>query len=51
MLAEGSRISTDPVAMIESSGGRISERKLRLFAVECCRRHSDLLADTDSQSP
>src|SRR5262245_19240702 len=35
----------DPVEMLWSVGERSSERKVRLFAVACCRRIWDLLFD------
>lgn len=35
----------DPAALLASLEGRISERKLRLFACACCRRVWDLISD------
>jgi len=36
---------TSPVGMLQSLRGKISDRKLRLFACACCRRVWDLLPD------
>jgi hypothetical protein len=40
---------TNPTLMLELLRGQASERKLRLFAVACCRRVSHLLKDERSQ--
>jgi hypothetical protein len=41
--------STDPQTMLESVRGEVSERKLRLFAVACCRLVWHLLVDERSR--
>jgi hypothetical protein len=40
---------TDPKVMLDFLRGKASERKLRLFAVACCRRISHLLNDKRSR--
>src|SRR5262249_28862582 len=42
--------SADPGPMLDYLGERISERKLRLFAVACCRRHWALLGGEYARS-
>lgn len=40
-------VCTDPITMLEVLRGKASERKLRLFAVACCRKvHHLLVAET-----
>jgi len=41
--------STDPEVMLEFLGGEASDRKLRLFAIACCRRVWHLLNDEQGQ--
>jgi hypothetical protein len=41
--------SADPDAMLDYLAGRITERKLRLFACACVRRHWSALADDRSR--
>src|SRR4051812_27648773 len=40
---------TDPRPMLEFVRGEASDRKLRLFAVACCRKAWDLLTDPRSR--
>lgn len=42
--------ATDPGPMMEFLGHRVSERKLRLFAVACCRRVEHLFSDLRSRA-
>ena len=43
-------VCTDPVLMVEFLRGKVSERKLRLFAVACCRRLRHLLVPEASEA-
>src|SRR5215475_5478236 len=41
--------ATDPKLMLEFRRGKASERKLRLFAVACCRSIWELIGDDDRE--
>jgi hypothetical protein len=41
---------SEPTPIFEHIGGRASDRKLRLFACACCRRHWHLLIDDRSRA-
>jgi hypothetical protein len=43
------RNATDPAPMLKFLRGRVSDRKLRLFDVACCRQLANLLTDERSQ--
>jgi hypothetical protein len=40
---------TDPIQMLEFLRGRAGDRKLRLFAIACCRRIDQLISDQRSR--
>jgi hypothetical protein len=44
-------VCTDPRPMLESLRDKVSERKLRLFMVACCRRVWNALEEDDRQAP
>jgi hypothetical protein len=41
---------TDPEPILRAGRGKLSKRKLHLFAVACCRRLWSLIADTEARA-